>query len=72
MKKVPNVTVSPLKSLNLLSEAEVESFTKSDTELFSLFRHCALAILNTDSEQDNAQEVLDDFADFDVRLLPQP
>ncbi|MFK7976463.1 MAG: nucleotide 5'-monophosphate nucleosidase PpnN, partial [Halioglobus sp.] len=47
-------------------------FTKSDTELFSLFRHCALAILNTDSEQDNAQEVLDDFADFDVRLLPQP
>lgn len=72
MKKVPSVTVAPLNSLNLLSEAEVESFTNSDTELFLLFRHCALAILNTDSEKDDAQEVLDDFADFDIRLLPQP
>lgn len=72
MKKVPSVTVAPLNSLNLLSEAEVEAFTHSDRQLFSMFRHCALAILNTDSEKDNAQEVFDDFADFDIRLVPQP
>lgn len=72
MTKVPHVTVSPLNSLNLLSEAEIEGLTSSDTALFQLYRHCALAILNTDNDKDDAQQVLDDFADFDVRLVPQP
>jgi len=73
MNKVPRVTVSPLKSLNLLSETEIKGLTRTDdTELFRLYRHCALAILNTDSDKDDAQEVFEDFADFDIRLLPQP
>ena len=73
MNKVPRVTVSPLKSLNLLSEVEIQGLTRSDdTDLFRLYRHCALAILNTDSDKDDAHEVFEDFADFDIRLLPQP
>lgn len=72
MNKVPVVTVNPIKSLNLLSEAEIEGLFGSDGELFALFRHCALAILNTDSEKDDAAELLGDFEDFDVRLIQQP
>lgn len=72
MEKISHVTVNPIKSLNLLSEAEIEGLTSSHGDLFSLFRHCALAILNTDSEKDDAAEVFKDHSDFDIRLEPQP
>jgi hypothetical protein len=64
--------VNPLKSLNLLSRTDVEGLTSSGGDLLALFRHCALAILNTDSVKDDAEELLTDYADFDVRLIPQP
>lgn len=72
MEKIAHAIVNPLSSLNLLSQAEIEGLTSSGGELFTLFRHCALAILNTDSEQDDATQMLADYADFDIRLIPQP
>ena len=44
MKKVSHAIVNPLKSLNLLSRAAIEGLTSTRGDLFTLFRHCALAI----------------------------
>jgi predicted Rossmann-fold nucleotide-binding protein len=72
MEKIPHAIVNPLKSLNLLSKSDIDGLTSSGGELFALFRHCALAILNTDSDKDSANEVLADYSDFDIRVVPQP
>ncbi|NQX87109.1 MAG: DUF3412 domain-containing protein [Halioglobus sp.] len=72
MKKVAHATVNPLKSLNLLSKVDIEGLTSSDGELLSVFRQCALAILNTDTEQDDATQISTDYSDFDIKLVPQP
>jgi predicted Rossmann-fold nucleotide-binding protein len=72
MEKISHVIVNPLNSLNLLSRVEIEGLTSSGGDLFALFRHCALAILNTDSDKDDATKILADYSDFDIRLIPQP
>tara|TARA_R110002110_G_scaffold415561_1_gene650789 strand:- start:87804 stop:89165 length:1362 start_codon:yes stop_codon:yes gene_type:complete len=72
MKKIPHTVINPISSLNLLSLEEIEGLTASSSELFALYRSCALAILNTDSQQDDATEIYADYSDFDLRLLPQP
>ena len=36
-----------------------------------LFRNCALAILNTDSKEDDAAQVFSAFSDFDIQVIPQ-
>ncbi|HEY6132208.1 MAG TPA: nucleotide 5'-monophosphate nucleosidase PpnN [Halioglobus sp.] len=72
LEKIPHAVVNPLGSLNLLSRADIEGLTSSRGNLFALFRHCALAILNTDSDKSDAAQVCADYADFDIRLVPQP
>jgi predicted Rossmann-fold nucleotide-binding protein len=72
MEKIAHAVINPLKSLNLLSKADIEGLTSSDGALFALFRHCALAILNTDSQKDDAAQISADYSDFDIRLIPQP
>ena len=72
MEKIAHVIVNPLKSLNLLSRADMEGLTSSSGDLFALFRHCALAILHTDSDKDDAAEICADYSDFEIRLIPQP
>ncbi|RKX47049.1 MAG: LOG family protein [Verrucomicrobia bacterium] len=71
MDKISHVIVNPLKSLNLLSRSDMDGFTTSRGDLFALFRHCALAILNTDSEKDGHEKTDGDYQDFDIRLIPQ-
>jgi len=72
VEKLPRAILNPINSLNLLSRAEIEAFTTTRGELFDLYRSCALAILNTDSNKDDAAEIYEDFSDFDLRLVPQP
>lgn len=72
MNKVAHTTIRPVRSLNLLSQEEIFKLSNSRADLHKLFRDCALAILNTDSEIDDAEEIFKTFADFDVRLKPQP
>jgi len=72
MNKVARTTIRPVRSLNLLSQEEIYKLSNSRADLHKLFRDCALAILNTDSEIDDAEEIFKTFADFDVRLKPQP
>jgi pyrimidine/purine-5'-nucleotide nucleosidase len=72
MDKLARAILNPINSLNLLSRAEIEAFTTTRGELFDLYRSCALAILNTDSNKDDAAEIYENFSDFDLRLVPQP
>jgi len=72
MEKISHAIVNPLNSLNLLSKADIEGLTSSGGDLFALFRHCALAILNTDRDKGDHTEIDADYSDFDIRLIPQP
>jgi predicted Rossmann-fold nucleotide-binding protein len=72
MEKIAHAVINPLKSLNLLSMSDIEGLTSRGGDLFALFRHCALAILNTDSNKDDAMQICADYSDFDIRLIPQP
>lgn len=72
MEKVRHATLHPLHSLNLLSQEEILALTSTRPDLFQLFRDCALAILNTDSDKDDATQIFADYADFHIELVPQP
>jgi predicted Rossmann-fold nucleotide-binding protein len=72
MEKVPHAVINPIKSLNLLSREEIAALSANRGELHALFRSCALAILHTDSDKDDAAEIYADFSDFDIRVVPQP
>ncbi|MFT5692874.1 MAG: putative Rossmann-fold nucleotide-binding protein [Oceanicoccus sp.] len=71
MNKVPYASVRPTSSLNLLSHREVEGVMNYDDEVFKLFRQCALAVLNTGMQEDDADAVFNYFHDFDIRIIPQ-
>lgn len=70
--KLPTVTVSPEASLELLSPSEVDQLVKqTDPLLFRIFRRCALAVLNTGNTNDNTAEIMEQYADFDIRFVRQ-
>ena len=72
MKKIPTARVTPEHSLNLLSQIEVARLANtSDPRVAETFRRCALAVLNTGSETDDTQEVLEAFKDFAVQVIQQ-
>lgn len=66
-----DVVVSPKGSLELLSQREVAALTVGSRrdELQALFRQCALAVLNTGNESDDAAAIFDAFADFSVEVM---
>ncbi|HDZ16466.1 MAG TPA: LOG family protein [Methylophaga aminisulfidivorans] len=72
MKTVEYTKIRPVRSLNLLSQEEIVKLSSPSAELHQLFRECALAILNTDSHEDDAEEIQQLYADFDIRLKPEP
>ena len=54
-RNVINASVSPKGSLETLSQREVQQLSEVGTgSLYTLFRQCALAILNTGAHVDNA------------------
>lgn len=64
--------ISPEEHLNILSQDEINRLADtSDQGLHELFRRCALAALNSDSQIDDASEVLRIFHDFDIRIIQQ-
>lgn len=72
MKKIVRTTIRPTRNLNLLSQDEIYRLSNPSAELHRLFRDCALAILNTDSREDDAEEIFRAYADFDIRLQTEP
>jgi len=71
MKKINHCILHPQNPLKLLSQQEVSGLAASNKDTMSLFRNCALAILNTDSQDDDAAQVFSTFADFDIQVIPQ-
>lgn len=71
MKKIPFSYIRPNRSLNLLSHREIEGVMNAEYATYALFRQCALAVLNTDSEEDDASVIYNAYDDFDIRLVSQ-
>ena len=64
--------IGPRGSLENLSQAEIEKLLDSRAGgLYQLFRKCALAVMNSGSESDNAKEIFDRYKDFEVELVRQ-
>jgi hypothetical protein len=62
--------VGPRGSLENLSQSEIEKLLDSGAQgLYPLFRNCALAVLNSGSDSDNAKEIFDRFRSFSVQIL---
>ena len=64
--------VTPQGSLEILSQQEVEKLLDADSGLYELFRRCALAVLNSGAQTDDARKILEEYADFEVRILKRP
>jgi hypothetical protein len=62
--------VGPRGSLEHLSQAEIAKLLgTSKGGLYPLFRKCALAVLNSGADTDNAREVFDRYANFDIKVV---
>ncbi|WP_271408786.1 nucleotide 5'-monophosphate nucleosidase PpnN [Pseudomonas sp. Q1-7] len=71
-RHVINAQVSPKGSLETLSQLEVQQLSEAGSgRMYQLFRQCALAILNTGAQIDNAKTILDAYQDFEVRIHQQ-
>ncbi|HPF26106.1 MAG: nucleotide 5'-monophosphate nucleosidase PpnN [Steroidobacteraceae bacterium] len=65
--------IGPRGSLENLSQSEIDKLLDSqDGGLYPLFRKCALAVLNSGSETDNAAEIFERYRDFEVELVRRP
>jgi len=66
---IPAATVRPDSHLAVLSASEVnELCVAQNSRIYELFRRCALAVLTSGIASDNAAELFDTFADFEVRF----
>lgn len=62
--------ISPLGSMDLLSQIEVNTLKRSaSSELYQLFRNCSLATLNAGSKTDNTKQLLEQFLSFEINVI---
>ena len=70
--QVVDALISPQGHLEMLSKLEVgKLLNNSHGGLFTLFRNCALAVLNSGSYLDDGKELLERYTDFDIRIEQQ-
>jgi len=70
--EVVDARVTPKGSLDNLSHSEIDKLLASDRGgLYELFRKCALAVLNSGSETDNAKVIFERYRDFEIRIIRQ-
>jgi pyrimidine/purine-5'-nucleotide nucleosidase len=73
LPEVVDASVGPRGSLETLSQSEIEVLLNSGQGgIHPLFRKCALAILNSGSDIDNAKELFDRYRQFDVQVVRHP
>lgn len=70
METIKEASVRPNKSLELLSHREISQLLATNADVFRQFRQCALAVLNTGSQIDDAAEMLAAYADFNIKVEP--
>lgn len=62
--------VNPKGSMDQLSHLEVELLTKkAKSGLYSLYRNCSLAVLNSGAVTDDSRALLGKYPDFDINLI---
>jgi len=65
-------SIAPESNLNILSPLETEGLLATHgTELYEVFRRCALAVLNCGNMEDDAKKVLDAYSDFEINVIQQ-
>ncbi len=65
--------VGPRGSLENLSQSEIDKLLDTGQGgLYPLFRRCALAVLNSGADTDNAKEIFDRYRDFEIRIVRHP
>jgi len=68
-EELVDARVTPTGSLENLSQREVERLLSArESGIYDLFRRCALAVLNSGSELDDARAVFERYRDFDIRI----
>ena len=56
--------------MNLLSQIEVDKLQQSaSSQLYLLYRNCSLAVLNAGSHTDDAEEIYQQYEDFQIKVL---
>jgi len=69
---VINARISPEGSLDVLSRLEVSKLLDtSQGGLYTLFRNCSLAVLNSGSYMDDGKELLERYRSFDIRVIQE-
>ena len=74
MTKNTEITrLTPHGKMDILSQLEVNQLKQGNEDggLYETFRRCSLAVLNVDSITDDAREVLEQYHDFDIRVIQQ-
>jgi len=74
MTKNTEITrLTPHGHMDILSQLEVSQLKQGNQQngLYETFRSCSLAVLNVDSKTDDAREVLEQYRDFDIRVVQQ-
>jgi len=67
-----NARVTPRGSLENLSQAEMaQLLNRGQGGLYPLFRRCALAVLNSGSQSDDAAELFEKYRDFEIKIVHQ-
>ncbi|MGB5277652.1 MAG: nucleotide 5'-monophosphate nucleosidase PpnN [Gammaproteobacteria bacterium] len=69
---VIDAIISPKTHLNILSRTEVNKLLDtSQGGLYTIFRNCSLAVLNSGSNLDDGKELLERYKSFDIRVLQE-
>ncbi|MBW8185859.1 nucleotide 5'-monophosphate nucleosidase PpnN [Shewanella nanhaiensis] len=64
------VNVSPRGSMDQLSQLEVDRLKQNATsELYQLYRSCSLAVLASGLHSDNAENLFEQYSDFNINVL---
>ena len=65
--------LTPHGKMDILSQLEVSQLKQGNQNdgLYETFRRCSLAVLNVDSTTDDAREVLQQYRDFEIRVIQQ-
>lgn len=65
--------ISPRGRMETLSHLEVEQLKKvsESGSCYDIYRRCSLAVLNVGSIVDDTKQVLEEYADFDIRVIQQ-
>ncbi len=74
MTRMTEITrLKPQGQMNVLSQFEVNQLKRGslDESLYNIFRQCSLAVLNVDSQTDDARAVLEQHQDFEIRVVQQ-